>query len=1258
MKKIKILITSILFGGAAFSQPIGNPPANNTNARAAAAWYRGGNNIGGTNPVGANIFGTMWNSPIYTHTNGINRMIVNGDKTPTLNGFNVNTSGYVGIGNPNYSPLVGGGPMWSTQGPFSLLHLNGDGGGQENGYRPWMQTGITFTEGFDLSYVGNRVVDGVGDRNEFTMAWSNDPTSTQFGPDDMVFRFLSGRAPGAAGSTINNNFSVPNDLDGRHIARFTGSGEFGLGNTFGLVQSGVGYVRPQSLLHMSLFQSDQVWMQITNQLGTGQTIDDGLRFGINGGGNSLAYLNWQENTPFVIQTDWDATPGGINNSERMRISSIGSNGVPKPANFIDDNVTRVAISHRGNTPITAPRSLLHLGYNTGNGTIGNFIADGWRDWMDIGTFTNNGTDNIYVGLKEEGVDRFDAVINWGDNQVAGNTPNGPDNLRFIFTSTNTALPPGEGDPVSQSNNGLETARFVPTKASTLPNSNYGMLGIGDWTTAFNIIPTNVIDAKLDIDGDLRIRTVTPDNTLTQILAIDQTDHNRVHWIDATNLTPNVTSDNGIFVNTAGVVQLGVPCLDVNGNINTVGILATQFTEDRVIANRDFNFWIGSLDTETGGVGFGGQPASTAFCNTGNTVEISANMKSTKYGNANASGLRLTQLTSASPTLANGTNGVDNTRVLTVDQDGDVVLVDAVGVSLGNQCSQTQNPLISSHEIPLNDFNFIFSGQGATRNNVGIGTTCNPIAKLEVRRTNVSSGLSNTNGLIVENSDDALTNQVGIQSNVTGNSQTAYGVITLVSGSATTNFGANFAAQGNGITQDNYGTWSSAQNASDLNVAYSASASGTGNSNNYGFQSFTYATGIPTTGFNYGLGSQVTGGARNYGVWQQVYGSSLVNYGLYATATDASFNYGVFTSAPTTGSSRAGFFVGIAESTSGGILTSDQMFKKDVENIKEATSVLRKLKPHTYKMDVTGFPQFNFQDRLQYGFIAQEVGEVLPDLVYDSYMPSELDSLGNEIHPAVSYKSLNYNALIPITVQAVNEMYEKIDKSTLSDQNVKTNVETLTNALDKVKQMRGVSYEWSSSAQNDMNLDSLQHIGFIAQEIAAIEPLLTFVDDSSLVHVNYDRVVPLLVESVKELDDKILAKDSIIENLEIRLAYLESCIRNANICEEGNRAINQNPATETNYRSVELTNNNSIILDQNSPNPFAENTIINYNIPTDVVEAKLMFYDLNGRIIKELIIEERGESKLTVYGTNLKTGVYTYSLIADGELIATKKMVKK
>lgn len=515
---------------------------------------------------------------------------------------------------------------------------------------------------------------------------------------------------------------------------------------------------------------------------------------------------------------------------------------------------------------------------------------------------------------------------------------------------------------------------------------------------------------------------------------------------------------------------------------------------------------------------------------------------------------------------------------------------------------------------------------------------------------INSLFSNNNSLFVNNT----TNSTAISAKTTTPTLTTIAGIGFSSNVVTNSSNGNIGYAGNvsGGSGNNFGVNIDAWNSTGQNIGIKARgfSSNIINPTNYGglFSSFNASTRNVGVEGAASTVSALTSGNENIGGRFVALGNfNNTNYGIWAKASGSGGS-----------TNRAGYFVGIAESTSGGVLTSDKMFKTNVENIKGATDVLRKLKPHTYKMDVNGFPQFNFQDRLQYGFIAQEVGDVLPDLVHDSYMPSELDSLGNEISPAVSYKSLNYNALIPITVQAVNEITERIDKSTLSDQNVKTNVQNLSNSLDKVKQMRGVSYEWTSSAQNNMNLDSLQHIGFIAQEIAAIEPLLTFVDDSSLVHVNYDRVVPLLVESVKELDGKVQSKDSIIENLETRLAYLENCIRNANICNEGNKTSNQELNNEINQRSIEITNHSSIILDQNLPNPFAENTVINYNIPTDVMEAKLMFYDLNGRIIKELIIEERGESKLTVYGENLKTGVYTYSLIADGELIATKKMVKK
>ena len=128
----------------------------------------------------------------------------------------------------------------------------------------------------------------------------------------------------------------------------------------------------------------------------------------------------------------------------------------------------------------------------------------------------------------------------------------------------------------------------------------------------------------------------------------------------------------------------------------------------------------------------------------------------------------------------------------------------------------------------------------------------------------------------------------------------------------------------------------------------------------------------------------------------------------------------------------------------------------------------------------------------------------------------------------------------------------------------------------------------------------------------------------------------------------------IDSLMDAVETLATCVNNANLCNTQSRANNENGEGKV----IELENLNAIILDQNLPNPFAEKTSINYVIPTDVKEAQLLFYDMNGRIIKQVDITERGEGKLTVYGENLQNGVYTYSLIADGKLIATKKMVKQ
>jgi hypothetical protein len=92
----------------------------------------------------------------------------------------------------------------------------------------------------------------------------------------------------------------------------------------------------------------------------------------------------------------------------------------------------------------------------------------------------------------------------------------------------------------------------------------------------------------------------------------------------------------------------------------------------------------------------------------------------------------------------------------------------------------------------------------------------------------------------------------------------------------------------------------------------------------------------------------------------------------------------------------------------------------------------------------------------------------------------------------------------------------------SDERLKTNITTLTNALDKVKLLRGVSYNWMENPTGDTR------IGFIAQEVGSIIPELTFINKNSpeqYMGVHYDNVTALLVEAVKELSSGITTSNN-------------------------------------------------------------------------------------------------------------------------------------
>ncbi len=442
----------------------------------------------------------------------------------------------------------------------------------------------------------------------------------------------------------------------------------------------------------------------------------------------------------------------------------------------------------------------------------------------------------------------------------------------------------------------------------------------------------------------------------------------------------------------------------------------------------------------------------------------------------------------------------------------------------------------------------------------------------------------------------------------------------------------------------------------------------------------------------GRNSQITIGVKGY-AWRGSYPNASMSYGgafnannpfaaygLTATAynqTSSGVSYGIYASATGGANTLAGYFQGnIMVNTT--LITSDSMFKTNVNKLSSSLKLLQAITPVSYTMDNINYPQMNFDNHLQFGYIAQNVEQVFPNLVYDSYRPSSLDSLGNPIDSAVTYKSLNYTGLIPINSAAIIELNNKVDAATLSDESIKTNIQDLTGSLDKVLDMRGVSYNWNHAVHPELNLDSVSHIGFIAQEIAQIDQRLTFMTNDSLLHVEYDKVVPILAEAIKELNGQVENKDSIInvlitendnqqttiDDLNNRLTQLENCLSGIlpSLCQLNQSAIQANtPAEQEAVRknlNVILSNRNAIVLDQNVPNPFAEKTTINFSIPESVKKAQIHFYDGNGRFMNSVELTERGPGSVTVFGSDLSTGVYTYTLVADGQVVATKKMMKQ
>ena len=242
----------------------------------------------------------------------------------------------------------------------------------------------------------------------------------------------------------------------------------------------------------------------------------------------------------------------------------------------------------------------------------------------------------------------------------------------------------------------------------------------------------------------------------------------------------------------------------------------------------------------------------------------------------------------------------------------------------------------------------------------------------------------------------------------------------------------------------------------------------------------------------------------------------------------------------------------------------------------------------------------------------------------------------------------------------------------SDARLKENVQTLQNPLNIVSQLNGVSYNYKLSeinkyreqdaskfteAQNMQNSASVssnaaltgkenddklyqnavdrkeaedasrKRIGFLAQDIEKVLPELVQTDENGIKSIDYIGFIPLIVESLKEMQQTIQAQQNEIDILQSLLPEeSKSLLRSTstdNIVIEGAKLYNRAGSS------------------------------VSYTLPSTFANAYLQVFDIAGRMLKKITLTTANDI-VEINPTEIGLGTFIYVLYVDGQKADTLK----
>lgn len=933
---------------------------------------------------------------------------------------------------------------------------------------------------------------------------------------------------------------------GKHIATFSNNnGLYGISNN----GEGLRILNPTSGVTGGLGEID-IFTSVSNHTE--------IRFGGSGNirGANLRFEEWGHYNGFFFNTSLDGGIGvykfaragavtgfiGTNNFWRIGMQQDGQNFDGARRLEVLDNTQQFRLTFAGPNTATGPYTDF-LSNNFGNLQI---QPQSGRVGINVPTGTNP-SHNLDVN----------------GNARIRNTPIGTPNCILVGTNQSGAA-----------DNQVNRLDFTG-------NANQVLLGNGTWGTApGNINANNGVSRTGNTVqlGDIYSPFLPPFNTNTPLTS------NRQVRLNGRNLVFSGAGNVGIGLNWP---ELPSEVLDVKGNAR-FRVVPAQGGQSIVLGLQQ-----GANPNDV-------ELSRLAFPNDNTQVLLGDGTWGTATGATGPAGPQGPAGTTGpqgatGATGAQGPQGVPGTT--TGAHNGtSMSLLDPSKVAFGNDLGGTSGELLNNREVPMNNHSIYYTDNNATvsgENRIGLGIT-NPQARMHIT-VNEQIQENNTKGLVVDNNQSTLNGfSQGVNVNMNGQNVFNAGQIINISG-ADANIGLDAMTTGG---NDNVGLIGRATDAIISNHAIIGEAI---SNNGVSFLNLAVQGTSRFGRFNYG-GSFVASGNTNmatnsnFGIYARTEGAGINNYGVFTeigvNPNGAALNNTALRSiSPNLAGYLAGDFTGTVNVNGMIVLTSDFNLKENINSVSNADFILNQLNPVSFTYKQSGiYDRIDMSTGNQFGLIAQEVETVLPELVKNVTFPAEYDSLGIEIAAAINYKTLNYDALIPILIKG-----HQTQDSTIQ-------------------------------SQGEL-IDSLMNIN----------------------------------NSVTNNNDSLV---QIVSDLNARLTLLENCLSNIlpALCNANQMAVQQTPEeVQQQLRAainVNLSDRNAIVLNQNVPNPFAESTIITFTIPATVQKAQIHFYDGSGKLINSVDVIERGNGQLNVFANDLSTGVYTYSLVADGQVVSTKRMMKQ